>query len=188
MPSDFNSETRFGTLLSWHIFLTPKLNKIENFIFWPPYTISKTSNNFVRILTPHRSSLNIAYRVLAPWDNFWDINLEKSYFHSTIVFGTGLWLTTLWGMMPYRVQTAHSRHDKMLSQMVSLKYIAAIGQCQHSSEEGWLWLARKASQIIPPQEWIGWQNWKNNSFCLLRWKVSFKVVESHVVHELDRWE
>ena len=44
MPSGSNSETRFGILSSWRIFLTSKLRKKMIFYYFlAPYSISKTS-------------------------------------------------------------------------------------------------------------------------------------------------
>ena len=46
MLSDFTFETTFGILLSRQNFLPTQWKKIENVIFWSPYSISKTSTNW----------------------------------------------------------------------------------------------------------------------------------------------
>ena len=60
MLSDFNFETRFGILSSWRIFLTPKLKKIENFIFWPPIEFPKLQRFYA---DPYTSQIELKFRI-----------------------------------------------------------------------------------------------------------------------------
>ena len=88
MLSDFNFETRFGILSSWRIFLTPKLKKIENFIFWPPIEFPKLQRFCA---DPYTSQVELKFRIqcfgtirqlLRP-DHF--TLSKKGVFHSTLI-------------------------------------------------------------------------------------------------------
>ena len=83
----------FGIFSSWCIFQTPTLKKIENILFWPPYSISNTS-------TILRGSLHLTDRAEISYTKFWYHQTtfetltflhfsKKGVFHSTLMSNLG---------------------------------------------------------------------------------------------------